>query len=400
MGASRTTRRSFLRGSAGALLAPGFLPGLSLSSPRPERRRCLVLVELFGGVDGLSVLVPHTQDIYYRSRPTLAYPRESLLRVTDDLGFPSHHEGLHQLFQEGRCRIVQGAGYPNSSRSHFSARTVWGAGYPNHSPRADGWIARLRDHLWADDSRPETITHVGPVLAPALQSSVRPALCFDRPEGLDWIAPPAGGGGMTRGEDGEEEMPEVLRELRGKQSHAERLAPELRRIVTGYEPTVPYPQTDFGQHLRSIAAMIQSGFPSRVYSVQHRSFDKHSPRFGRGEQVAIEFDRAMLAFLRDLQGTSAFDETLVLCHSEFGRVLKENSARGSDHGAAGLMFLFGNRLEGGLAGRMPSLTELDPNRALVPNVDFRRVYAAVIESWFETPHEPVMLESLDVEGLV
>lgn len=400
MHTSDTTRRGFLAGAAGALTAPAFFPGFSLLARKPERRPTLVVIELFGGVDGLDVLVRHREDAYYRSRPTIAIPKSELLRVDDDRGLPEHLAGLHALWSEGRVRFVDGVGYPNSTRSHFAARTVWGAGYPNHSGRANGWLTRLRDHLWPEETRPEILAHVGPDLAPSMQSSVRPVLAFDRPEGLDWIASSPGRGASAPMDTPEEEVPDILRDLRGTESNAARLGPELRRMLDTYEPSVEYPETELGERLRVVAAMIQGGADTRIYSLQHRSYDAHSIRLGRGSAVPGEFDRAIHAFLRDLEGTSAFESTLVLCHSEFGRALAENSARGCDHGAAGLMMLLGGKLAGGLSGTPPSLEELDPNGALVPTLDFRCVYAAVIEQWFGAEHEPVLLERLQVPELI
>lgn len=407
------TRRAFLEAASHLACAPAFLPapaffpGLALGNPRPERPRSLVLLELFGGVDGLSVLVPKEDDVYRRSRPTLAFDKSTLHSIDDERGFPAHLAGLHDLYHEGHLRIVEGVGYPNNSMSHFAARVVWGAAYPKHAARSEGWIARLRKHLWKDDPRPEVLTHVGEVLAPALKGKDLPVLCFDRPEGLDWIAPrraksdpmqrpPADG----EGEQSEDSSSDILSELRGTLSLSKRLAPRLRDITTQYKPRVEYPNTELGRRLRTIAAMLDAGFGSRVYSLQHRSFDTHSSGFVYRIQAPSEFDAAIHAFLADLKGTSAFEDTLVLCHSEFGRRVAENSAGGSDHGAAGLSFLLGGRLRGGISGKRPSLVDLDANGSLIPNVDFRAVYAAVIEQWFGADHEPVMLEKLAVPELI
>ncbi len=398
-----STRRRFLTEAAGIACAPAFFPGFSLASPTPEREKTLVVIELFGGVDALSVLVPGRDDVYYKSRPTLSFPRKSLLAVDDERGFPGHLPGLHDLWQDGRLRIVEGVGYPNNSMSHFEAQVIWGAAYPNFAGQAEGWIARLRRELWKDDPRPELLTHVGDVLAPSMRAKDLPVLCFDRPDGLDWISPNREGGRAQGGETpgrGDEDPPRILNELRGTLSLSQRLGPQLREITASHEPRVEYPDTDLGRRLRTIAAMIDAGFGSRVYSVQHRNFDTHSSGFVHRLQAPMEFDAAMHAFMKDLEGTSAFENTLVLCHSEFGRRLAENSAGGSDHGAAGLMFLLGGKLRGGLSGTTPSLVELDPNGSLIPNIDFRRVFAAVIEQWFGASHVPVMLEELDVPELI
>jgi uncharacterized protein (DUF1501 family) len=364
-----------------------------------------VLIELLGGLDGLSVLVPRDDDVYRRNRPTLALPSASLLRFDEERGFPPHLIGLHELWHAGRMRIVDGAGYPHSTMSHFAGRVVWGAGFPNHSPVSSGWLARLRQHLWSDDSRPELLTHLGDDLAPALRAPNLPVLCFERPTDLEWIAPcgrgeAAGPRPDTRREAEAAQTPGILSSLRETLSISRRLGPILRSIDTGYSPRVEYPATDLGRRLRTIASLIDAGFGSRVYSVQHGGFDMHSGDHAQTVQAPQQFAEAVLAFLKDLEGTSAFEDTLVLCHSEFGRRPKENSAGGCDHGAAGMMFLFGGSMRGGLTGRRPSLTELDANENLIPTMDFRRVYAAVIEQWFQADHEPVLLERLDVPELI
>lgn len=400
-----TSRREFLESVAKLACAPAFFPGLRLQEPAPERPRTLVLIELFGGLDGLGVLVPARDDDYRRLRPTLALPPRSLLRFDDERGFPAHLAFFHELWQEGHLRIVEGVGYPHSSMSHFAARVVWGAALPKHASRVNGWVARLRAQLWKDDPRPELLTHVGTVLAPALKTPGVPVLCFDRPEAMDWIS--AGGPGRAAEPELESRRPatssekrEVLSGLEQTLATSRRLGPLVQEMTTSYGPSVEYPRTDLGRRLRTIAALIAGGLDCRVYSVQHGNFDMHSSDESRIVQAPAELDQALRAFLQDLEGTSAFENTLLLCHSEFGRRPKENSAGGCDHGAAGMTFLIGGGIRGGLSGKRPSLTELDANENLIPTMDFRRIYAAVIEQWFEADHVPVLLEELEVPVLL
>jgi uncharacterized protein (DUF1501 family) len=85
---------------------------------------------------------------------------------------------------------------------------------------------------------------------------------------------------------------------------------------------------------------------------------------------------------------------LVLSFSEFGRRVKENGSRGTDHGVAGPMFLFGSQVQGGLYGEHPSLTEL-VNGDLDMAVDFRRVYATVLDGWLAASSQQVLGETFE-----
>ena len=397
------TRRDLLKTGAGLCVAPAFFPGLSLTNPRPERRKTLVLIELFGGVDSLSTLVPGQDDLYRVNRPTLGIPKERLLPIADGRGIPLELSHLHRELGEGRLAILEGVGYPNSSMSHFQARAIVGTAYPNFVAKSSGWIPRLRAHLWGDDPRPELLTHIGHEVVPSMRSIDTQILAFDRPESLDWIA---SGPERPKEEDemggGEEprRRGDVLEDLRSTVDLSQRLGPRLRQIVGEYEPRAEYPKTSFGRHLESVAAMLEAGFDSRVYSVYHRSFDMHTDAYEQRVQAPLEFNGAIGAFLKDLEGTSADRDTLVLAHTEFGRRLKENSAGGADHGAATLTFFLGANVKGGLHGVTPDMTDLDENGNLKPTVDFRTAYAAVIDRWFGGKHEEVLLEKVAVPDVV
>jgi uncharacterized protein (DUF1501 family) len=77
----------------------------------------------------------------------------------------------------------------------------------------------------------------------------------------------------------------------------------------------------------------------------------------------------------------------VLTISEFGRTTDENGSKGTDHGAASLLFLLGDAVQGGLHGAYPSLedADLDEQGDLVFQVDFRSVYATILADWFAVP---------------
>ncbi len=405
MSTATTGRREFLANASRLACAPLFFPGLSLQTPKPERPRNLVLIELFGGVDSLSILVPRDDDDYFRARPTLAVRPQDLLSFDDDRGFPPTVAPLHEMWHEGLVRIVEGVGYPNSLMSHFAARVIWGAAMPNHTSVANGWVARMRRQLWNEDPNPEVLTHVGSVIPPSMNAPNLPVLCFERPRDMEWIASCGGGTDAKRAtgetdKDSQEAAPDILDQLRGTLSISQRLGPRLQTLTAAYKPNAPFPATPFGSHLQTVAGLIQGGFGSRVYSLRHGDFDMHTSDPKNTVRPQVEFAAGIQAFLRNLKGTSAYEDTLVLCHSEFGRRPKENSAGGCDHGAAGTMFLFGGKLRGGISGQAPSLKALDENGNLSHSMNFRSVYAAVIEQWFKAEHQPIMLERLPVPELI
>ena len=135
--------------------------------------------------------------------------------------------------------------------------------------------------------------------------------------------------------------------------------------------------------------MIAGGLPTKVYYVSLSGFDTHSSQRVRHDNLMRTLSGAMSAFLGDLEAKRLLDRVVVLCFSEFGRRVKENGSRGTDHGVAGPMFLFGSQVQGGLHGQHPSLTKLLKGD-LAMTVDFRQVYATVLEKWLNTPSEAVL----------
>ena len=127
-----------------------------------------------------------------------------------------------------------------------------------------------------------------------------------------------------------------------------------------------------------------------MFSAQLDGFDTHANQLRRHDELLVALDNGLAAFLADLSGRSTERDVLIAVISEFGRRVAENHSGGTDHGAAGLAFLLGARVKGGLHGRAPSLAELDGDGNLVFTTDFRSVYATVIEDWFGVPQLQVL----------
>jgi uncharacterized protein (DUF1501 family) len=97
-----------------------------------------------------------------------------------------------------------------------------------------------------------------------------------------------------------------------------------------------------------------------------------------------------MALRSALRESGLWNETLVLTYSEFGRRPRENASGGTDHGTAGVMFAFGPTVAGGFFGEPLALARLDETGNLPHAIDFRAVYAAVLERWWQLDSERVL----------
>jgi uncharacterized protein (DUF1501 family) len=163
----------------------------------------------------------------------------------------------------------------------------------------------------------------------------------------------------------------------------------IREAVGKNATSVEYPPSSLAQRLSSIAQLIDAGLATRIYYVTLDGFDTHSRQGDVHANLLTELSEAVSAFLQDLMHRGQADRVLVMCFSEFGRRVKENGSQGTDHGAAAPMFIAGGRIQGGLIGPHPSLTEL-VDGDLEHHTDFRQVYATVLEEWLGSTSEPLL----------
>jgi len=402
-------RRDVLTGGLAALGGLAFLSSGARAAARPLRARAdgddaprtLVLLQLSGGNDGLSTVVPYGDDLYGRNRDATRIGAGEVLRLDDYRGLHPALAGLRRIHGEGRLAIVEGAGYPQPIRSHFKSMEVWHTGRIEGRNSGEGWVGRLCEAAWPQDRTPELVVHVGANAPYSVHSTTHPAVSFQTPSSYQWVAPesedgdmykragaaPAKpGAGTTAGRTGGDD---VLARLRGVLSDAQASSVRIRRAAASYRPRASYPADDLGEALRVAAALIDARIGARVISVELGGFDSHNDQRRQHDALMRKLDLGLCAFLDDLSGTEAGDETLVVAFSEFGRRLAENGSRGTDHGVAGPMFVAGTRVAGGLYGEHPSLAELDAGD-LVSTTDFRSVYATVIERWFGVAPEKVL----------
>ncbi len=403
----RFDRRRFLAASS-ALAGAFALSARSLAAQARQAHRTLVLVELTGGNDGLSTLVPFGDDIYHRSRPGLRLSPNEVLKIDGHRGFHPSLAGLRRLYENGTLAIIQGAGYPNAVRSHFRSLEIWHGADLRGRALGTGWIGRLCDSAWPEDHTPELVVHVGPKVPFSLASLEHPPVALESPTGYQWFgAEPEIE--AYRGATAEDEAEaaaasgsgrdEALARLRGVQASANESSIHIRRAIRDYRPGIEYPRDRFSASLRDIAALIHGELGSRVLSTNLASFDTHADQKDTHANLLRKLDEGLCAFQADLVRSEVGRETIVLVYSEFGRRVAENASRGTDHGKAGPMFVLGARVRGGLRGRAPRLDDLDDGDAAF-TTDFRSVYATILERWFEASSASVLGQEFPLLDLV
>lgn len=398
-------RRRFLSLSAAAFGSVSFTA--SHASARIQRAGLqagrgaptLILIELGGGNDGLSTVVPFADPAYHKARKNVGIQERDVLRFgsgiqprnSTPLGFPKQLGRLHRLLEEERLGVVLGAGYPDPNRSHFKSTDIWHTGHTSGRQSGPGWIGKLVQARYGDEADSNRLVHVGKRLPYSMLSNIHPAVAFEAPRRYRWA-----------GDTSElvDSMPESMGDagagnnldfLRGVQRDALASSAEVRGAVANYRPSVEYPAQPFAQSLAVAAALIDSGLSSEVISLSLGGFDTHNDQVNRHGRLMSDLDEGLGLFLEDLANKQLDQNLLVVAYSEFGRRVQENASRGTDHGTAGPMLLAGSLAKPGIHGSQPSLTDLDDRGDLRHSVDFRTVYAAVSERLFG-------VESRDVLG--
>jgi uncharacterized protein (DUF1501 family) len=376
------TRRSFLKGTPLIALAPAvpeFLVRTARAATPQADARILVVIQLDGGNDGINTVVPFADEEYAKHRKTLQINKGQLVKVNDKVGLHPALTDLGKLLEAGRFAIVQGVGYPNPNRSHFESMAIWHTARPDAENRPDvGWLGLGLDDAPKPQGGAPASVYVGPGTLPAaLRGRKCVASGLTRPEDF-LLAPEADPRPAVPAANGDDLAAFVRRTSADAFSAADRMA----EIARGKDDSARYPASELAQHLRLAARMIRAGVGTRVYYARQAGYDTHAGQFGTHFRLLNELSGALKAFIDDLAAAKLGERVAVLAFSEFGRTVKENGSAGTDHGTAGPVLLAGERVRAGLVGETPSLTELDPKHGdLKVGIDFRRVYATVLEGW-------------------
>lgn len=420
------TRREFLSTGLkgiGLLTAsayvPAFLTRTAAAAGAMTDSNILVVIQLSGGNDGLNTVIPFGDDLYYKARPVIGIKPDATLKINDHLGLHPSLAALKGEFDQGKMAIVENVGYPNPNRSHFQSMEIWHTAEDSDKHEVTGWLGRYFD-AQCSGSDPHVKTDAGSigmsfgkVMPQAFRNSANVGIALDNPDTFQWNASgetvglaktqeaifaklnkPGGAmaadmqnlsslGGITGDE------PETLDFLKHTAMNAIVSGDRLRSILSKNKDRTNYPKTGLANQLEMISKLIAGNFPTRVYYAVQGGFDTHANQLGSQARLLTELSEATRAFLQDLRAQKNADRVTVLAFSEFGRRVSENASGGTDHGTAAPMFLFGDKIKGGLHGNPPDLKNLGDGD-LKFQTDFRQVYASVLENWLNTDSQVVL----------
>jgi uncharacterized protein (DUF1501 family) len=331
----------------------------------------LVLVELKGGNDGLNTLVPYTDPAYYALRPKLAIARDQVIQLSDRVGLHPALAPLSAFWRDGELAVLQGVGYPQPNLSHFRSIEIWDTASRSDEYREDGWLTRT----FAQQPVSASYGADGVVI------------------GSNDLGPLSGSGARTIALA---DTQTFLRRARLAQPAAAAPNKALAHILKVETDIVQarshlgaerafeteFPATGFGSAVKTACRVIAN--PSGVAAVRLTltGFDTHTNQAGTQARLLAELAGGLIALKSAICELRRWNETLVLTYAEFGRRPKENLSLGTDHGTANVHFALGGRVAGGLYGETPDLTALtadgNPRHAL----DFRGVYATVLDRWW------------------
>jgi len=376
------SRRDFLRQSSLFALAPtvpGFLAQTARAARAQKDARVLVVIQLDGGNDGINTVVPFADPGYAKHRQALRLPTDRLVKVNDQVGLHPSLADAGKLLESGRLAIVQGVSYPNPNRSHFRSMAIW------QSARLDpeehtglGWLGRAldEDRKTAGATAALLLGSGPPPVAIRGRRSVASAM--DRLEDFALSA----GADPRQALAGQAPADDLTAFVGRSMLDAYATADRLTEVAKTRDSGARYPGSGLGSRLEMIARLLKAGFGTRVYYTQQGSYDTHSAQLQTHSQLLFDLATALKAFLDDLAASKLAERVAVLVFSEFGRTVAENGSGGTDHGTAGPVLLAGAGLKARLVGKTPSLVDLDPKHGdLKVEVDFRRVYASVLEEW-------------------
>ena len=386
-------RRDFLSSfssvTGAALLsthAPGWAQAVA-SRASSVQDRILVLIELKGGNDGLNTMVPYADNAYYQLRNTIGLKPEELIKLDAQVGLHPELKAALPLWEKGELAIVQGVGYPQANLSHFRSIEIWETASKSSEYLSDGWATRGMQAGFAAKGK---YTAEGVLigmndfgsLAGARAVSLNDPVAFVNQSRLahaNELAAAARNPALRYLLKVENEISQAADGLKGDK----------------YAFNTVFPQGQFGNGVAAAAQVVasQRGNPSGgvpVICLTLGSFDTHQNQLGTHANLLRQLGEGMTALKSALTELGAWDRTLVMTFSEFGRRARQNSSGGTDHGTAAPHFVAGGAVRGGLYGQAPDLTRLDGNQNVLYTTDFRQLYATVAQQWWGVSSENVV----------
>ncbi len=359
----------------------------------------LVVLSLSGGNDGLNTVIPYNDGHYRDFRPALGVPADSVIDLNGEIGMHPTMLPLKKFWDEGKLAIFLGIGYANPSYSHFRSMDIWHTCEPD-TIGTEGWLGQVIKELDPNNAG-QGITGVnfGRGLPRALAKEGVPVASVGNLETY----------GLLTGIEGEDQRAEALDlfskiyaptvgqgfvndYLRSTGTYARIGADILATAPPKYTSNVEYSSSVVGQYMRNIAQTHLADLGTRVLftTSPYNGFDTHANQAQLHSALWTDVSANVDTFITDLRDHDASDNVVLFMFSEFGRRVGDNGS-GTDHGAGSVAFAVGEHVKGGIYGVYPSLepSQQEEGGNLRSNMDFRQVYATILEDWMGLDSNPI-----------
>ena len=355
-----------------------------------------VVLQLSGGNDYFNTVIPYNDPLYRDNRPAVGLPEDQIIKLDDELGFNPAMQAMKRMYDQGNVAVINGVGYANSPRSHFRSMDIWHTCEPE-TVGTEGWLGRATRELDPGQENVISTVNIGQGLPRALV--VRGVPVASVPDLATY--------GLFTGMEAEQQRDamldtfsrvyspaigrgQVMEYLGSTGLDAMKGADILKEAPARYSSTVEYAASPVARRLRDIAQIHLAGLGTRIFYTEHSSFDTHASQVPGHHKLWTEVSEAVEDFFEDLREHDAADNVVMLLFSEFGRRVHDNGS-GTDHGAAGVAFMVGETVNGGIYGEYPSRKAEDLQQGdLVPTHDFRGVYTTILENWLGLEAKPIV----------
>ena len=377
-------RRDFLATMTAAALLTAADPLKSAT----KNQRTLMVIELAGGNDGLNTFIPYKDSNYFKLRPNLAISNG--IPVSDSVALHPALKELKPILESDRLAVVQNVSYPNPNLSHFRSKDIWQSGHPSGSTDT-GWLARYlevnkaktADAIFLGEEYPlalmgastERYLQLSPRLA--VKSSGKLAQAIQAVYAMPQSIPLA---------------EQVRRTVLESEAAVKQIASEVQRRTTNHG----YAKTPIGQQFALAGRLLETN--PRVLYITVGGWDTHAGQAQRHHKLLEQLGLGLAALNRDLQARGKNKDVLILVQSEFGRRPAQNGSGGTDHGTTGPVLLLGP-VKPGFYGGNPSLDSLEKGNLPV-KVDFRSIYAEILQRWEKQDPKPVLGQSFNFVGIL
>lgn len=347
----------------------------------------IVVLQLTGGNDYLNTVIPYNDPLYRQNRTSVSIAEDEIIPLDDNLGFHPDMAAIKPFWDDGKMAILHGVGYENSPRSHFRSMDIWHTCEPD-KVGTEGWLGRAVKDIDPNKDNVLTAVNFGQGLPRAL---TLPGVPVASVSNLETYGVLTGISGEVQRARALERFARIYSPAIGRGAVMDYLgqtgldalkgADILKTAPEKYSSGVEYSSSAIAQRLKGIAMVHLANLGTRVFYTQQSSYDSHAGQLGMHAQLLKDMSAGVSDFFADLREHDAADNVVMLLFTEFGRRVRDNGS-GTDHGAGGVAFVIGDPVKGGHYSEYPSLKPEDLQEGdLVPNFDFRGVYASLLDQY-------------------